>query len=146
MKIKNKKGQMRIIETILASFVIVVALSFVSFFAIVPTSPKYEVADLERMGLSALHDLDQNGLLTRFIYNGEWKNITAALGVMLPVNICFNMTVYNLDGGKVNTELIFRGNTETFMTSRNVVSITYVLVGYGTTYKPRIIILQLARE
>lgn len=143
--LRSTEAQMRVIETILASFIIVFALSFVNMFAIVPTSPKYELTDLEKMGYSALHDLDQNGLLASFIYNEEWENVTAALNVMLPVDLYFNMTVYDLDGTVVNNAKIFYGDQETFGASNNIASVTYVLVGYGATYKPRILILQLAR-
>ena len=147
--IRNSKGQMRVIETILASFIIVFALSFVNIFAITPTSPKYEVTDLEKMGYSVLHDLDQHGLLTRFVYTKEWNNIKAALSVTLPVDVYFNMTICWLNGTKVNHEPIFYGNPETFITSKNIASVTYGLIGYPkrneATYDPRILILQLAR-
>lgn len=141
----SNKAQMRVIETILASFIIVFALSFVNMFAISPTSPKYELTDLEKMGYSALHDLDQNGLLTSFIYKEEWENLTAALNVMLPVDVYFNMTVYDLNGTIVNSAKIFYGDQETFSDSNNIASVTYTLVGYGATYNPRILILQLAK-
>jgi hypothetical protein len=157
---RNNKGQMRVIETILASFIIVSALSFVNIFAITPTSQKYEVTDLEKMGYSLLHDLDQHGLLARFVYNGEWdnrewENLKAALRVSLPLDVYFNMTVYNLNYTKVTNATIFYGDPEIFATSKNVASVTYGLIGYPkrnqTTgnyqaiYDPRILILQLAR-
>jgi len=147
--IRNSKGQMRVIETILASFIIVFALSFVNIFAITPTSPKYEVTDLEKMGYSVLHDLDKQGLLARFVYTEEWDNIKAALSVTLPVNVYFNMTICCLNGTKINHEPIFYGNPETFITSKNIASVTYGLIGYPkrneAIYDPRILILQLAR-
>ena len=147
--IRNSKGQMRVIETILASFIIVFALSFVNIFAITPTSPKYEVTDLEKMGYNVLHDLDQHGLLTRFVYTEEWNNIKAALSVTLPVDVYFNMTICCLNGTKVNDAEIFYGDPEAFTTSKNIASVTYGLIGYPkrneATYDPRILILQLAR-
>jgi hypothetical protein len=147
--IRNSKGQMRVIETILASFIIVFALSFVNIFAVTPTNPKYEVTDLEKMGYSVLHDLDQNGLLAPFVYNKEWENIKAALMVTLPVDVYFNMTIYDIHGTEVNNATIFYGDSETFSTSKNIASVTYGLIGYPkrneATYDPRILILQLAR-
>ena len=153
--IRNSKGQMRVIETILASFIIVFALSFVNIFAITPTSPKYEVTDLEKMGYSVLHDLDQHGLLARFVYTEEWNNIKTALRVTLPLDVYFNMTIYNLNYAKVNDDTIFYGDPETFTTSKNIASVTYGLIGcpkrnettdsYEAMYDPRILILQLAR-
>lgn len=147
--IRNSKGQMRVIETILASFIIVFAMSFVNMFAITPTSPKYDVTDLEKMGYSVLHDLDKQGLLARFVYTEEWDNIKAALRVTLPLDVYFSMTVYDLHDTKVNNATIFYGNPETFTTSKNIASVTYGLIGYPkrneAIYDPRILILQLAR-
>jgi len=150
-KINRNKGQMRVIETILASFIIVFALSFVNIFAITPTSPKYEVTELEKMGYNVLHDLDKQGLLARFVYTEppEWDNIKAALRVTLPLDVYFNMTVYDLHDTKVNNATIFYGDPEAFSTSKNIASVTYGLIGYPkrneAIYNPRMLILQLAR-
>ena len=154
-KINRNKGQMRVIETILASFIIVFALSFVNIFAITPTSPKYEVTELEKMGYNVLHDLDKQRLLARFVYTEEWDNIKAALRVTLPLDVYFNMTVYDLHDTKVNNATIFYGAPEAFSTSKNIASVTYGLIGYPkrneptgnyqAIYDPRMLILQLAR-
>ena len=145
---------MRIIETILASFIVVFALTFVSIFAAVPASTTYEVTNLEKMGYSLLQDLDQNGLLARFVYIEDWESIKAALSVSLPLDVYFKMTVYNLNQTKVYGTISY-SPSGTFETSKNVASITYSLVGYPkiiggsnsyqATYNPRILILQLAR-
>lgn len=154
-KINRNKGQMRVIETILASFIIVFALSFVNIFAITPTSPKYEVTELEKMGYNVLHDLDKQRLLARFVYTEEWDNIKAALRVTLPLDVYFNMTVYDLHDTKVNNATMFYGDPEAFSTSKNIASVTYGLIGYPkrneptgnyqVIYNPRMLILQLAR-
>jgi len=151
--INGKKGQMRIIEAILASFIIVFALSFANIFAMTPTSPKYEATELQKLGYNVLHDLDEQALLARFVYNREWDNITAALRVMLPLDVYFNINVYYLNGTKVNDDAMFYGNVETFATSKNIASVTYGLAGYATKindtyqaiYEPRTLILQLVR-
>ena len=155
MMTNGNKGQMRIIEVILASFIIVFALSFANIFAITPTSPKYEATELEKLGYNVLHDLDEQGLLARFVYYEEWDNLKAALRVTLPLDVYFNMTVYDLRGAKINDVTIFYGDSETFTNSKNIASVTYGLIGYPkcnqTTgnyqaiYDPRILILQLAR-
>lgn len=149
------KGQMRVIETILASFIVVFALSFANIFAVTPTSPRYEATELEKLGYNVLHDLDEQGLLARFVYNEEWNSVKAALRVTLSLDVYFNMTVYDLQGEEVNDAEIFYGEPETFTTSGNIASVTYGLVGHSTrnqttggyesVYDPRILILQLAR-
>ena len=150
----GNKGQMRIVEVILASFIIVFALSFANILAIVPTSPRYEATELEKLGYNVLHDLDKQGLLPRFVYNGEWENLMAALRVTLPLDVYFNMTIYHLNGTKANDAMIFYGEQKTFATSKNVASITYGVVGYPikvnatqyqANYAPRTLILQLMR-
>ncbi len=155
MRTRTKnKGQMRIIEVIFASLIVVFALSFVSIFAAVPASTTYEVTNLERMGYSLLQDLDQNGLLAKFVYIEDWESIRAALSVSLPLDVYFKMTVYDWSRTNVYGTILYCP-LGTFETSKNVASVTYSLVGYpktvgGTssyqaTYNPRILILQLAR-
>jgi len=149
----GKTGQMRIIEAILASFIIIFALSFANIFVITPTSPKYEVTELQKLGYNVLHDLDEQALLARFIYNREWDNITAALRVLLPLDVHFSMTLYDLQGTTIDNATIFYGHPETFASSKNIASVTYGLAGYATKindayqaiYEPRIVILRLAR-
>jgi len=155
---------MRIIEVILALFIIVFALGFANVFSVTPSSPKYQYTELEKLGYNVLHDLDLQGLLPRFVYNNEWTNITAALRVSFPINVYFNLTIYRIQkiGGDgsiiyqydlVNNEAtdgqIFYGEPAAFFSSADVASVTYSLVGpvnsTVTSYDPRILILSLTR-
>jgi len=154
MKMRNgNKGQIRVIETILASFIIMFALSFANILAITPTSPKYDVTELQKLGYNVLQDLDEKELLPRFVYNREWGNLRAALRVTLSSDVYFNLTVYDLHGSQINDALLFYGNPQTFADSTNIASVTYGLVGYPArvnatyqaVYQPRILILQLIR-
>jgi hypothetical protein len=155
MRIKNKnKGQMRVLEAILASFIIIVALSFVNFFAVNPSSQKYEANDLEKSAYNALHDLDLQGLLARFVYDEEWENLTAALSVVLPSDSYFNLTVKDLNDSTINDVPISYGDYSIFENSKAVSSVTYALVdfpskitpfGFDSKYQPRLLSLQLVR-
>jgi hypothetical protein len=151
---KSIEGQMRVVEVLLASFVIVFALSFANILTVVPTSPKYEVTELEKLGYNVLYDLDKQNLLARFVYNEEWQNLASAIRVNLPLDVYFNATVYDLQGTQMNTAPVFYGNLATFQSSKNVVSVTYGLVGYPVnlntthyhvTYNVRLLTLQLLR-
>jgi len=144
-KTRNRKGQMRIIEAILASFVIFFAVAFINTFAVTPSSPTYETSELEKIGHNVLHDLDDQRLLARFVYKGEWENLTAALMVCLPPDVYFNLTVYDLNGNVVNSMPIGYGDPNVFVTSSSVASVTYILPGYQAKYDSRILILQLVR-
>jgi hypothetical protein len=150
----NNKGQMRVIEAILASFIIIVSLSFVGFFATNPTSQKYETTELDKMGYNTLHDLDLQGILGQYVYGQRWDNLGAALSVTLPVDVYFNMTIFDSNNNIVNNVTISYGQSETFINSKSVSSITYTLVGYPigstpfirtSTYSPRVLVLQLVR-
>jgi len=145
INLKNKRGQMRVIETIIASFIIVAALSFFSIFAVSPPSPGYEMTDLEKTGYSALHDLDQQGLLTPLIYQSRWNDTRAILKMTMANDVYFNLTVKKLDGSVSNAGFpILFGDSNTFEEAKNVASITYCLVGTGS-YDPRILVLELTR-
>lgn len=142
--LKNKRGQMRVIETVIASFIIVAALSFFSIFAVSPPSPGYEMTDLEKTGYSALHDLDQQGLLTPLVYQSRWNDTRAILKMTMANDVYFNLTVKKLDGSPVNADYIRFGDSNTFSDAKNVASITYCLVG-TQSYDPRILVLELTR-
>ncbi len=143
--LRDTKGQMRVIETILAISIIFAAVSFVSIFAVRPTSPIYEVTDLEKMGYSALHDLDQQGVLTSLVYNGKWSDLRTVLKITLPVDVYFNLTIHNLNGSPINGEKIIYGDAATFLDAKNVASVSYTLVGTAGTYDPRILVFELTR-
>jgi len=144
---RNTKGQMRVIETILASFIIFSALTFVNIFAVVPSSPKYETGDLEKMGHNVLHDLDEQGLLSRFVYNeAEWDELTLALTIFLSPDVYFNLTIYDAQNTRINQDIpICYGSPEVFTASNSTASVSYVIPGQQAEYSPRILVLQLVR-
>ncbi len=154
---------MRVIEVIIALFIIVAALTFANLLSITPSSPSFKATELQKLGYNVLHDLDQQNLLPRFVYCGEWENLTAALRVTLPLDVYFQLTVYKMeptptDGGLNNNYVVVNsgaqdeiryGESSAFSSSTDVASVTYGLVGYPTptesTYSPRVLILQLTR-
>jgi hypothetical protein len=144
IKMKKNRGQMRVIETVLAAIMIVSALFFVSFFSANPRASAYEVKDMEKMGYSVLLDLDQQGILVPMVYQQEWDDLKTALKITLPLDIYFNLTICKLDHTRV-TSIVY-GDLVTFSDARNVASVSYSLVGtseYG--YEPRLLVLQITR-
>jgi predicted secreted protein len=141
----DRRGQMRVIESIMASLLIVFAVVFVDLFAVTPVSPKYESGELEKIGFNVLHDLDEQELLGRFIGNGEWANLTSALAASLPTDVYFNLTVYDMAGTVVNSVPIGYGTSRVFSNSTYVASVTYVVPGYQMLYRPRVLVLQIVR-
>jgi hypothetical protein len=138
---------MRVVETIIASFIIVAALAFVNIFAASSESLGYEMTDLEKTGYSALHDLDQQGVLRPLVYNGNYSDLRTILKITMPNDVYFNLTIYNLKNGRLesvpDTRILY-GDLETFSDAKNIASLTYCLVGVNG-YEPRILTLQLTR-
>jgi hypothetical protein len=142
--LRNAKGQMRVIETLLASFIFVSALTFINIFAVLPSSPRYEASDLEIMGHNVLHDMDEQRLLSGFVYNQtKWEDLRLALTIFLPPDVYFNLTIYDVDHSRAGS--IFYGSAEAFEASNPIASITYIVPGHQAQYNPRILLLQLVR-
>ena len=142
---KGSRGQMRVIEALMASLIVIAAIAFLYAFAAAPSSQTYETGDLEKIGHNVLHDIDEQRLLTRYIYNSEWANITAALTVSVPNDVYFNLTIYDIDGNSIGHPLIQYGSSQVFTSSKAVASVTYIVSGYQTSYDPRILVLKLVR-
>ncbi len=115
------------------------------------------MGELEKLGQNALHDLDEQRLLSRFVYNqSQWStNFTIALRISLPSDVYFDLKIYDLDGSLLNSNDPIRyGNLEVFSDSGSVASVTYATVGYSKfdptvgsqgRYEPRTLILLLVR-
>ncbi len=144
---ENSKGQMRVIETLLASFIFISALTFVNLFAAYPASPQYEVSDLERMGHAMLQDLDEKRVLSDFVYDKtKWEELKLSMLIFLSPDIYFNLTIYNINGSIINNETpLFFGEEDAFTSLDSITSITYVISSHDALYDPRILILQLVR-
>ncbi len=156
------RGQMRVIEVIIALFIIVAALTFANLLSIAPSSPNYQATELQKLGYNVLHDLDKQNLLPEFVYDNQWQNLTAALRVILPINVYFQLNVYQIqrtttvEGGIGNNYVIVNlgptgevryGDSAIFSSAKNIASVTYSLVGYPmqieSIYSPRMLVLQL---
>lgn len=146
---RNTKGQMRVIETILASFIFFSALTFANMLAVLPPSPKYEISDLEKMGHCIFHDLDEQGVLSRFVYNEtEWGELALALMIVFQPDVYFDLTIYEAHNQDppINQDFPIRfGALEVFTASNSTASVSYILPGQQAEYSPRILILQLVR-
>lgn len=144
---------MRVVETILASLVIMVTITFVNGTMIPPYSPRYEAMELEKLGYNVLHNLETRGILTRYVYDLDVARgqslLRSALMVSLLPDIYFNLTIYRLDEfGELHVEgqSIVYGEPEAFENPSLVSTVTYVLASSGAYYDPRILILQLTRR
>jgi hypothetical protein len=145
-KVRNHrsiKGQMRVVEAIMASLIVISAVTFLYFFAATPSSQAHDTSELEKIGHNVLHDIDEQRLLARYVYNSEWANFTSALVVSLPTNVYFNLSIYDTNHNPISHPLIQYGNQQVFSSSVAVASVTYIVPGYQTSYNPRILVLKL---
>ena len=141
---RNVKGQMRVVESIMAALIVITAITFLYFSAPTPSSQAYDASELEKMGHNILHDFDGQGLLARYVYRSEWENLTLALDTALPVNVYFNLSIYDSNYHSIGHPLIPPyGDQRIFSSSPAVASVTYVIPGYGASYNPRILLLKL---
>jgi len=121
--LKDKRGQIRVLEAFLATAVV--------FSALLLTRPIYVAFDsqdeqntLYTIGLNVLVQLDREGELGRLITQRNWTEISSKLSVMLPLGVSYNFTVYNENLEILNNSSISSGD----LNGRNVVSIQYLLV------------------
>jgi hypothetical protein len=140
---RSVKGQMRVVESIMAALIVISAVTFLYFFASAPSSQAHDTSELEKIGHNILHDIDEQGLLARYVYRSEWGNMTSALVVSLPVNVYFSLSIYDMNNNPVNHPLMQYGDQQVFSSSAAVASVTYIVPGYQTSYDPRILVLKL---
>jgi len=140
---RSVKGQMRVVESILAILIVISAVTFFYFFASAPSSQARDVGELEKIGHNILHDIDEQGLLARYVYRSEWGNLTSALSVSLPINVYFSLSIYDVNNNPINHPLIQYGDQQVFSSSAAVASVTYIVPGYQMNYNPRILVLKL---
>jgi hypothetical protein len=100
---KNRAGQMRILETVIAAVILFIVFSAATF--LVQTSDVkvlQERSDLDRLGYNVLNSLMESGTIetieTSPLYQ-NWNQTTdlylkTAVHSLLPVNIYFNLTLF----------------------------------------------------
>lgn len=136
--LKDKKGQIRVIE---AFFAAVLLLSSLTLIPMVQKNQSDSVTDgLSSTALNVLTSLDSDGALANLIYNQNWTDLQSLVQGCLPLTVWFNITVFNSDMIPLNDALICSGG----LVSDKVQSADYVCTSTNTTYAVYIIRLQLA--
>ncbi|MEM1514978.1 MAG: hypothetical protein QXT26_02915 [Thermoproteota archaeon] len=96
----RRLGQARIIEAVMASILLLIVFA-VAFYMLFSSEKffKQEVVDLNRLAYNILHRLAESGIIDEAVsggQNGEIKLLDALQG-LLPQNIYFNLTIYEVD-------------------------------------------------
>jgi hypothetical protein len=135
--LKNKKGQVRVIEAFFASMLLLSVLTLIPTQSNVKNSSE---PNLSSTAQQVLLTLDANGYLSKLIVNGSWTQIRQCLLSALPPTIWFNLTVFDENNTVLNDLSISNGNS----ISQETYSFDYLCVSQNPTYVIYLIRLQLA--
>jgi len=144
---RRRRGQARLIELLLATFMMVIAIIFVMNFTR-PIKSQYvrETSDLRRLAYNILNDFAKARVYERVIVKGnlsgtDWEDeMKLILSTSLPPEIVFKMEVYEMKVNPSTGEIYFSrldsghiSNVENFdnmtLYDAESVSYTYVVVG-----------------
>jgi hypothetical protein len=104
----DNKGQIRIIEAFLAVSVMFTAVVFTTPMS--PTPSLERQSSLKKLGIQILLSLDNNGTLGRLIEDEDWSGLRQTIDLALPQGIFYNMTIYDENMQKMNTQEIANTN------------------------------------
>jgi hypothetical protein len=135
--LKDKRGQVRVIEAFLASMLILACLSFVPPQS---TGVSRSSLNIDSTAQNVLLSLDSNGQFGRYIDSHDWASLDSCLQSALPLTVWYNLTVYDSSGTCLNNYPICNGGA----VSNKVSSVTYICTSPNSNYAVYVLQLQLA--
>lgn len=135
--LRDKRGQVRVIEAFLASMLILACLTLVPSQS---TGVSRSSINLDSTAQNVLLSLDNNGQLGGYIDSRDWASLCSCLESALPLTVWYNLTVYNSNGACLNNYPICNGGA----VSNKVSSVTYICASPNSNYQVYVIQLQLA--
>jgi hypothetical protein len=98
---------MRTIEVFLVIIIITGAFIIASFYAVLPIPRRVSPMNLKRLALTTLEVLDADYNLSATVFkpgdDQSWVRLQVALSALLPPNIVYNLTVYDVQSGSEGT-------------------------------------------
>jgi hypothetical protein len=134
--LKDKKGQIRIIEAFFASILLLSSLTLIP----ATQNNSNDSTILASTGRNVLMSLDSNGYLASLVSNQSWINLKSSIQSSLSPMVWFNLTVFDENMTCINDIPICSGSA----VSDRIVAVDYVCAGIGSNYVIYIIRLQLA--
>jgi hypothetical protein len=134
--LKNKKGQVRVIEAFFASMLILSCLALIPDQA----TPKSSTINLAWKAQNVLSTLDSNGQLASLVDNHEWTKLGSCIESALPLTTWFNLTVYDKNHHVLNDFPISNGGA----VSQRITSFEYVCASQNSNFAVYFLQLQLA--
>ncbi len=135
--IKNKRGQIRVIEAFFAS---VLLLSSLTLIPLTQRNSSGATNVLSSTAIDILIGVDNNGHLANLVEAGNWSAIQSCVQSFLPLTVWFNLTVFDSNMVRINGTLISSGGA----VSDKIESADYVCASTSGNYAVYIIRLQLA--
>jgi hypothetical protein len=134
--IKNKKGQVRVIEAFLASILLMACISIIP----APSNLKDSTGSLASTAQNVLLSLDSNGQLANLVDNRNWTSLKDSIASALPLTVWFNLTIFDRGMNILNPFPICNAGA----VSDKIVSLDYVCTSQNSTYTIYILRLQLS--
>ncbi|UCG36683.1 MAG: hypothetical protein JSV64_08860 [Candidatus Bathyarchaeota archaeon] len=103
----NERGQMRTVEAFLS--ILLLFSAFAVATSISPSTDPRPDDSLTSVGMQALISLDGNGELGRLIDDRNWTRLTETVSALLPVSICYNLSIYDENMQLLNDACISNG-------------------------------------
>jgi hypothetical protein len=134
--LKDKRGQIRIIEAFFASILLLSSLTLIP----ATQNNSNDSTILASTARNILMSLDSNGYLASLVSNQSWINLKSSIQSSLSPMVWFNLTVFDENMICINDIPICSGSA----VSDRIVAVDYVCAGIGSNYVIYIIRLQLA--
>ncbi len=92
---------MRTIEVLIVIAILLVAFTVVFDFAVLPSPRQVAPLNLRRLALTTLQTLDSDHALSEAAFDIDndttWSNVEVALSAMLPADVIYNLTIYDVN-------------------------------------------------
>jgi len=135
--IRDRKGQIRIIEAFFASLILMSCLALIPLTTIV-TDHK---GNLESTAQNVLISLNSNGHLAALIDAQNWAALKDCLESSLPLTTWFNLTVFDKNMNPLNPF----PSSNAGAVSDKIASVTYICPSQTSAYTIYILQLQLSQ-
>jgi hypothetical protein len=135
--LKDKRGQIRVIEAFFAS---VLLLSSLSLLPMMQENSGSASDVLSSTAQNVLFSLDSNGHLAELVDSRNWTALQTSLQSTLPLTIWFNLTVFDENMAQLNDFPISNGGA----VSEKIEATDYVCASTNATYSVYVLRLQLA--